>query len=414
MQKSNFAFLQNSTIPQGSKTKMYSLLLALIYIAFISLGLPDSLLGSAWPTMHYDLEVPVSYMGIISMVISGGTIVSSLLSDKLTRKLGTRIVTVVSVILTAAALFGFSFATEFWMLIVFAVPYGLGAGAVDAALNNYVALHYKARHMSWLHCFWGVGTIVSPFIMSFALTNSTWNDGYRIVGYIQLGISVLLLATLPVWKVNKKTEVAPQRHFGLSGALKIRGVPFLLVGFFAYCALESTAMNWASTYFAEVKGISAEQAAQFASFFYIGITAGRFLSGFISDKASDRRMIIAGTIVLACGIILLFIPGPSALSFTGFIVTGLGCAPIYPCINHSTPANFGAENSGSVIGIQMAAAYIGSTFVPPLFGLLGRLLGFNILPVYLIIFAALMITMTELTFRTAAKARERENTPDRT
>ena len=173
MQKSNFAFLQNSTIPQGSKTKMYSLLLALIYIAFISLGLPDSLLGSAWPTMHYDLEVPVSYMGIISMVISGGTIASSLLSDKLTRKLGTRIVTVVSVILTAAALFGFSFATEFWMLIVFAVPYGLGAGAVDAALNNYVALHYKARHMSWLHCFWGVGTIVSPFIMSFALTNST-------------------------------------------------------------------------------------------------------------------------------------------------------------------------------------------------------------------------------------------------
>lgn len=204
MQKSNFAFLQNSTIPQGSKTKMYSLLLALIYIAFISLGLPDSLLGSAWPTMHYDLEVPVSYMGIISMVISGGTIASSLLSDKLTRKLGTRIVTVVSVILTAAALFGFSFATEFWMLIVFAVPYGLGAGAVDAALNNYVALHYKARHMSWLHCFWGVGTIVSPFIMSFALTNSTWNDGYRIVGYIQLGISVLLLAALPVWKVNKK------------------------------------------------------------------------------------------------------------------------------------------------------------------------------------------------------------------
>ncbi len=204
MQKSNFAFLQNSAIPQGSKTKMYSLLLALIYIAFISLGLPDSLLGSAWPTMHYDLEVPVSYMGIISMVISGGTIASSLLSDKLTRKLGTRIVTVVSVILTSAALFGFSFATEFWMLIVFAVPYGLGAGAVDAALNNYVALHYKARHMSWLHCFWGVGTIVSPFIMSFALTNSTWNDGYRIVGYIQLGISVLLLATLPVWKVNKK------------------------------------------------------------------------------------------------------------------------------------------------------------------------------------------------------------------
>ncbi len=387
---------------------MYSLLLALIYVAFISLGLPDSLLGSGWPTIHADLHVPVSYMGIVSMVISGGTIVSSLVSDKLTRKLGTRIVTVVSVLLTAIALFGFSFATKFWMLIVFAVPYGLGAGAVDAALNNYVALHYKAKHMSWLHCFWGVGTIVSPFVMSFALTNSTWHDGYRIVGYIQLGITLLLFGTLPVWKVNQKTDAAPQKQVGLFGAFKIKGVPFLLIGFFAYCAAEATAMNWASTYFAEVKGVSAEQAAQLASLFYIGLTAGRFISGFAADKIGDRKMILLGTAILICGIVVLMIPASPAVAIAGFIVIGFGCAPIYPCVIHSTPANFGAENSGSVIGIQMAGAYVGSTFIPPLFGVLGRWLGFEIMPVYLGVFAALMVIMTELTFRMTAKTKERK------
>lgn len=387
---------------------MYSLLLALIYVAFVSLGLPDSLLGSGWPTIHTDLNVPISYMGIISMVISGGTIVSSLLSDKLTGKLGTRTVTVVSVFLTAVALLGFSFATEFWMLIVFAVPYGLGAGAVDAALNNYVALHYKARHMSWLHCLWGVGTIVSPFVMSAALTNSTWHDGYRIVGYIQLGITILLLVTLPVWKVNQSAETAPLKHLGLAGTLKIRGVPFLLIGFFAYCAADATAMNWASTYFAEVKGIPAEQAAQLASLFYIGLTAGRFLSGFVTDKLGDRKMIVIGTAVLACGILILLIPGPSALAIAGFVVIGFGCAPIYPCIIHSTPNNFGAENSGSIIGIQMAGAYVGSTFIPPLFGVLGRQFGFEIMPLYLLVFAALMIAMTELTFRVTAKVQKQE------
>lgn len=382
---------------------MYSLLLALIYVAFISLGLPDSLLGSGWPTIHADLNVPVSYMGIVSMVISGGTIVSSLFSDKLTKKLGTSVITVVSVLFTAIALFGFSFATKFWVLIVFAVPYGLGAGAVDAALNNYVALHYKAKHMSWLHCFWGVGTIVSPFIMSFALTNSTWNEGYRIVGYIQLGITLLLLVTLPVWRVNKKTDVTQQKQLGVFGAFKIKGVPFLLIGFFAYCAAEATAMNWASTYFVEVKGVSAEQAAQLASLFYIGLTAGRFISGFIADKIGDRKMIVIGTAVLSCGIISLLIPAPSVVAIIGFIVIGFGCAPIYPCIIHSTPTNFGAENSGSIIGIQMAGAYVGSTFIPPLFGLLGRRLGFEIMPVYLAIFAVLMITMTESTFRITRK-----------
>lgn len=383
---------------------MYSFLLALIYLAFISLGLPDSLLGAGWPVMHTELGVSVSFMGIISMVISGGTIVSSLLSDKLTHKFGTRTVTVTSVLLTVAALFGFSFSGSFSMLIIFAVPYGLGAGAIDAALNNYVALHYKAKHMSWLHCFWGVGAIISPFIMSFALKNLNWNGGYRIVGFIQLAIALLLLVTLPVWKINKTESTADTKRVGLTAALKIKGVPFLLIGFFAYCAAEATAMYWASTYFTEVKGISGDRAASFAALFYIGITLGRFASGFITERLGDRRMILLGTGILACGIMILLIPVRSYMTaFAAFLVIGFGCAPIYPCIIHSTPANFGAENSGAIIGIQMASAYVGSTFIPPLFGLFGNAVGFSVMPVYLLAFFALMIIMTEVTFRITGK-----------
>lgn len=385
---------------------MYGFLLALIYLAFISLGLPDSLLGAGWPVMRTELNVPTHYMGIVAMVISGGTVVSSLASDKLTKKLGTKIVTVASVFLTVIALFGFSFSTKFWMLVFFAVPYGLGAGAIDAALNNYVALHYKAKHMSWLHCFWGVGTIISPFIMGYALTNLKWNDGYRIVGFIQLAIAVLLLATLPVWKINKNAKVVEQKPAGIIDALKIKGVPLILIGFFAYCAAEATAMQWASTYFVEVKGVSAEKSATLASLFYIGITAGRFVSGFITDKIGDRKMIIAGTVVLAVGVTALMLPVDSeALAICAFVTIGLGCAPVYPCIIHSTPVNFGAENSGAIIGIQMASAYIGTTFVPPLFGFLASALGYNILPIYLLAFFALMITMTELTFKITEKVR---------
>ena len=379
---------------------MYSFLLVLIYLAFISLGLPDSLLGSGWPVMHAEIGVPVSYMGIVSMIISGGTIVSSLFSDRLTRKFSTRIVTVVSVFLTVIALFGFSFSNRFWMLIVFAIPYGLGAGAIDAALNNYIALHYKAKHMSWLHCFWGIGTIVSPFIMSYALANKTWNNGYRMVGFLQLAIAMLLLVTLPVWKVNKAKYGESGKSIGLLGALKIKGVPLLLTGFFAYCAAEATAMQWASTYFVEVKGISAERAAGFAALFYIGITAGRFISGFLTDRIGDRNMIRLGTGVLICGILALFLPIESYVAAeVSFLVIGFGCAPIYPCIIHATPQNFGPENSGAIIGIQMASAYVGSTFIPPLFGLLGNAISFSIMPVYLLIFFALMIFMVEMTFR---------------
>jgi fucose permease len=383
---------------------MYSLLLALIYIAFISLGLPDSLLGSGWPVMHTDLNVPIYFMGIVSMVISGGTIVSSLLSDKFTKKLGTHIVTVISVFLTAVALFGFSFSHQFWMLIVFAIPYGLGAGAIDAALNNYVALNYTSKHMSWLHSFWGVGTIISPLIMGYALTNSNWNNGYRIVAFIQIGITLLLLFTLPVWKANKSIVVDNAKSIGLIDALKIKGVPYLLIGFFAYCAAEATSMYWASTYLVEVNGIAADQAAKFGSLFFIGMTIGRFLSGFIMNKLGDRKMIVLGTFVASFGVISLLIPtGNSIFSLVGFIIIGFGFAPIYPCIIHSTPDNFGEENSGAIIGIQMASAYVGTTFMPPLFGLLGTFISFAILPIFLIFFITFMISLTELTFRITTK-----------
>lgn len=383
---------------------MYTFLLALIYLAFISLGLPDSLLGAGWPAMHTELNVPTSYMGIVSMIISGGTILSSLMSDKLTRRFGTRHVTVVSVFLTAAALLGFLFSHKFLLLLLFAIPYGLGAGAIDAALNNYVALHYTSRHMSWLHCFWGVGTIISPFVMSYALTHSAWNSGYRTVGFIQLGIGLILLITLPVWNIHKSNQSEENKSIGLIGTLKIRGVPTLLTGFFAYCAAEATAMGWASTYFVEVKKLTPEKAAGLASLFFIGITVGRFLSGLISNKFGDRKMIRMETCILFFGIILLLIPANLELSFAGFVIIGLGCAPIYPCIIHSTPDNFGAENSGVIIGIQMASAYVGSTFMPPLFGLLGNTISFTIMPFYLAIFAVLMIVMTETTFKMCRKA----------
>lgn len=379
---------------------MYGLLLALIYLAFISLGLPDSLLGAGWPVMYGEFGVPISHMGLISMIISGGTIVSSLLSDQITRKCGTRFVTAGSVFLTVVALFGFSYATDFWVLILFAVPYGLGAGAIDAALNQYVALHYKAKHMSWLHCFWGLGAIISPFVMGYALTHLQWNNGYRIVGCIQLVILIILLLTLPVWKVNRGQMGEEQKSVGLMGALKIKGVPYLLTGFFAYCAFEATAMYWASTYFVRVKDIPEGRAANFASLFYIGITVGRFFCGFITDRLGDRRMINLGTGVLSAGIMLLLFIGSPNAALVAFVMIGFGCAPIYPCIIHATPENFGAENAGAIIGIQMASAYIGSTFIPPLFGFLGNSIGFQIMPVYLFVFVVLMITMTERTFYT--------------
>lgn len=387
---------------------MYLLLLAVIYIAFISLGLPDSLLGSAWPTIHAEYGIPLSYMGLVSMIISGGTIISGLMSERLTKKLGTRAVTTISVFLTAAAMFGFSTSTEFYQLCLWGIPYGLGAGAIDAALNNYVALHYNSRHMSWLHCFWGVGTIVSPYIMSYALTHSGWTNGYRTVSYIQFGITLILVLAWPLWKINKTASKAESsaKPLGIKGAFKIKGVPYLLIGFMSYCAAEATTMLWASSYLEGARGVSKDEAAAFGSLFFIGITAGRFLSGFISDKLGDNKMIRLGTSLALVGAALIAIP-VSIVSEIGFVVIGLGCAPVYPCIIHSTPNNFGAENSQGIIGIQMASAYVGSTFMPPLFGLLANHISLKIMPVYIAFFFILLLIMISKTEKECGNGRKR-------
>lgn len=377
---------------------MYLLLLAVIYLAFISLGLPDSLLGSAWPTIRTALDVPLSYMGFVSMIISGGTIISGLMSERLTKKFGTKYVTLISVLLTAIALFGFSIVKEFYQLCLWGIPYGFGAGAIDAALNNYVALHYKSKHMSWLHCFWGVGTIVSPYVMSYALVHSNWSNGYRTVSYLQFGIAAVILLTLPFWKANKSANEAENSGelLGLKGALKIKGVPYLLTGFFAYCAAEATTMLWASSYLEGVRGATKDEAAAFGSLFFIGITAGRFLSGFISDKIGDNRMIRIGTSIALLGVVMIILPLKTT-SLIGFIVIGLGCAPVYPCIIHSTPRNFGAENSQGIIGIQMASAYVGSTFMPPVFGLIANHISLKLMPLYLAFFFILLLVMLSKT-----------------
>ncbi len=386
---------------------MYTLLIAIIYLAFISLGLPDSLLGAAWPIMYQEIGASISYMGVIAMTISIGTIISSLLSNKLTHRFGTKWVTTASVFLTAVALFGFSFSKTILALTLFAIPYGLGAGAIDAALNNYVALHYSSKHMSWLHCFWGVGTIISPFVMSYALTNYTWQTGYRIISLIQFTIAIVLLLSMPIWKVNNAKTIQSNekiKNVGIIDAIKIKGVPSLLIGFFGYCAAEGTAMAWSCTYLVEAKNINEPTAAALASCFFIGMTVGRFISGFITDRLGDRKMILVGTFIIAIGIVLTLIPIDNhILALIGLITIGLGCAPIYPCIIHSTPNNFGAENSGAIIGIQMASAYLGTTLISPLFGLLGKILGFAIFPIYLSVFFLLMLIMIENSFKITQK-----------
>lgn len=379
---------------------MYSVLLVIIYIAFISLGLPDSLLGSAWPVMSEDFSASLSSAGIISMIISAGTIVSSLFSDKLTRKLGAGLVTAISAFLTAGALLGFSLSNSFIMLCIIAVPYGLGAGAVDAALNNYVALHYASRHMSWLHCFWGIGATIGPYIMGWAIgTSHGWRMGYGAVSAIQIILVLVLFSTLPLWKCNKSNDVESEEYeapIGLRDAVKIRGVKAILMAFFCYCSFESISGLWASSYLVEYKGVAPETAAFFASMFFIGITAGRFISGFICNRIGDKNMIRIGVTIIGLGIILIALPVENVIfALTGLVVIGIGAAPVYPSIIHSTPDHFGKENSHAIVGIQMASAYCGSTLMPPLFGLVAQYINIALFPLFMAVFVFLLFAMTE-------------------
>ena len=406
---------------------MTHLLLIVIYLSFISLGLPDSLLGAAWPSMQPEFGVPVSWAGAVSMTIAAGTIVSSLLSDRLTRKLGAGKVTAVSVGMTAAALFGFSLSHSYPELFLWAVPYGLGAGSVDAALNNYVALHYESRHMSWLHCFWGVGASIGPAIMGLAITGGLhWNGGYRIISILQILLTAVIVRSLPLWEgrsmlckdrsadkagsagssdgtngADEAGKAGPEktekedRPLSLREILRIPGAKAVMLCFFCYCAVEQTTGLWAGTYLVQHWGVNAAQAASLSGLFFLGITAGRAASGFATRRFSDDQLVRIGQGILLAGILMILLPVRRELAMAGFIAAGLGCAPVYPSLIHATPGNFGAERSQAIIGVQMASAYVGTCLMPPLFGLLAGRLSISLLPFWLLALLTVMFLSHE-------------------
>ena len=426
---------------------MFSILLLMIYLAFVSLGLPDALLGSAWPIMYQEFAVPVSYSGTVFMIICGGTILSSLNSEKLNRRFGTGKITAISVFLTAIALFGFSISHSFLMLCLFAIPYGLGAGSVDAALNHYVALHYSSRHMSWLHCMWGLGASVGPYIMGFVLQRGEpWNRGYLIVSIIQFILAIILFCSLSLWKKNqeeltenaastakqedsqqnefrqnesqlescseeaKKQEPLPsgvskQKALSLKEVFAIPGAKESLASFYGYCALEQTVGLWAGSFMVLALGMEEKLAASYVALFYFGITFGRFLSGFFTMKWKDEQMVLGGSAIVFFGIFLLFTPWSKALVLPALILIGLGCAPVYPSVIHSTPYNFGVEHSSALIGAQMASAYVGTLIMPPLFGVLGRSFSMKLFPYYSMFLLLFMVFTYRRMLQVTKKAR---------
>ena len=407
---------------------MFSILLLMIYLAFVSLGLPDALLGSAWPIMYQEFAVPVSYSGTVFMIICGGTILSSLNSEKLNRRFGTGKITAISVLLTAIALLGFSISHSFIMLCLFAIPYGLGAGSVDAALNHYVALHYSSRHMSWLHCMWGLGASVGPYIMGFVLQRGEpWSRGYLIVSLIQFTLAIALFCSLSLWK--KKPEELKENSSNAPGALEgkansdgaeapkqkalslkeifaIPGAKECMASFYSYCALEQTVGLWAGSFMVLALGMEENLAASFVALYYFGITFGRFLSGFFTMKWKDEQMVLGGSAIVFFGIFLLFTPWSKALVLLALILIGLGCAPVYPSVIHSTPYNFGVEHSSALIGAQMAAAYVGTLIMPPLFGVLGRSFSMKLFPYYSMFLLLFMVFTYKRMLQVTKKARQ--------
>lgn len=380
---------------------MVHLLLALIYLSFISLGLPDGLLGAAWPSMYAELGAPVSAAGIVFIIISAGTVVSSLLSERLNLKLGPGKVTAISVAMTAAALMGFASCSSLWQLCLWAIPYGLGAGSVDACLNNYVALHYASRHMSWLHCMWGIGASAGPYIMGAVLTaGGHWSRGYQLIGIIQIVLTAVLLLSLPLWKSGSAGEVPLKRQpLSLQQISRIPGVKAMLLSFFCYCATEQTVGLWAGSYLVLHRGMAAELAASFAGLFYMGIALGRGLNGFFTLKFSDTQLTRAGFCIILLGIAAVLLPLGNTAALIGLSLIGLGCAPVYPSIIHATPGRFGAEHSQAVIGVLMASAYLGNCLMPPLFGLIANHISISLLPVYLLLILAVMASMHETALR---------------
>ena len=385
---------------------MANLLLVIIYISFVSLGLPDALLGAAWPVMQTELSVPVSYAGGISLIIAVGTVISSLQADRLNRWLGPGRVMVFSVAATALAIFGFSISKAYWQLCLWAIPYGLGAGSVDACLNNYVALHYASRHMSWLHCMWGLGASIGPYIMGAALTRGlSWNLGYGIIGVLQTVLTFVLFLSLPLWKKQSgnNQNIAEGKPLPLKKVVSISGAKEVMLAFFCYCGLEQTTILWGSSYLVMNNGLVEEAAASFASLFLMGLTVGRALNGFLTYKLNDTNLIRLGQGIIGLGVVIMLLPLGDAVSFAGLMLCGLGCAPIYPCIIHSTPDHFGEENSQALVGVQMASAYVGVCAMPPVFGFVANHLSASLLPWYLGGILLLMVIMCEQLNRKAKR-----------
>lgn len=383
-----------------------SLLLAVIYLIFVSLGLPDSLLGSGWPKMQVEFGVPSSYAGYVFMMISAMTIISALLSPKLIQRLHVKWIVTVSIMLTIFGLLGFSFCTQYWMLLVCAIPYGLGAGAIDAAMNHYVANNYSGAVMNFLHCFYGVGAIISPYLMALAIKVAHWNEGYRWTAFLQIGILLVVISSWSLWQQNdSKADESKIDSVGIKETIKQPGVMATLLAFFAYSAGEATCFLWVPSYFAGTRtGISSELVASFGSLIFGGLMLGRLIAGFIANRLGDRRMIRSGTMVELIGILLTALPIKGYLvAAIGFLIIGIGMGPIYPSIQHMAPINFGKRYSAAVIGLQMAFAYTGSTFMPTVFGILQQKLGIWIMPLYLLVFAGLSFALLELSYRQEAR-----------
>jgi fucose permease len=374
-----------------------TIILIIIYLSFIGLGLPDALLGAAWPSMYTSLNLPLSHAGYIAIIISAGSIISSICSTHIIARFGTGVVTAVSTLMTAVGLIGFSLSGSFGALCFCAIPAGLGAGAVDSALNNYTAIHYKAQHMSWLHCFWGIGASLGPIVMSaFLISKGSWAMGYRAIGLIQLSLAAILFLSLPLWK-SKSIQEPPVAHqtIKFKQIFRIRGLKEVLIGFFCYVGIEAVASLWGASYLVIVKKISPETAAQWLALFYVGITFGRFVSGFITMALLNRQMVRLGQIGIAIGIIVLLLPLGHTALLAGFFIIGFGCAPIFPSLIHETPKSFGARYSQSIMGMQMASTYISATLFPPLFGQIATFTGFGIFPISLAIILIINIIALE-------------------
>ena len=372
--------------------------MVIIYVSFISLGLPDGLLGAAWPVMSTDFGASLSFAGVISMITAGGTIVSSLFSERVIRRFGTGLVTTVSVLMTAIALLGISLSGSVLWICIFAVPLGLGAGSVDAALNNFVALHYKAHHMNWLHCFWGVGASAGPMVMSFFIAKQNgWKMGYGIIGIVQVVLVAALFAALPLWKRVPEQSGGAQNQSTktILGAIKIPGVKSAMLIFLVYCSLEMTMGLWGSSYLVGIRGLPAETAAQWVSLYYLGITTGRFASGFVSMRLNNTVMIRLGIFIIAAGLLAVLLPLGNTGALIGFVMIGLGCAPIFPSMLHETPARFGKTDSQKLVGLQMASAYTGSTLMPLVVGTAAQSIGIYLFPYFLLVMFVTLLLLSE-------------------